>query len=140
VHSGAFRVQNIDALFFMLRWARCGFHKKHTGTRYAELVFLHLVGSVGHVLDSDASATQNVIALFVKLGWDRFGFDKKCTGIRYAELVFLHPVASVGGVVHSDASRACILLHYFSCSGGPGVVSIKNPLGHVALILCFCIR
>jgi hypothetical protein len=90
--------------------------------------------------DSDASATQNVIALFLKLGWDRYGFDKKCTGIRYAELVFLHPVASVGGVVHSDASRACILLHYFSCSGGPGVVSIKNPLGHIAPILWFCIR
>jgi hypothetical protein len=34
--SGA---RNINALFFMLGWARCDFQKKHTRTRYAELVF-----------------------------------------------------------------------------------------------------
>jgi hypothetical protein len=35
----------------MLEWALCGFHKKRSGTRFAELVFLHLVGSVGHVVN-----------------------------------------------------------------------------------------
>jgi hypothetical protein len=39
----------------MLALAQCGFNKKCAGTRYAELVFLHLVGSTGHVLHSDAS-------------------------------------------------------------------------------------
>jgi hypothetical protein len=33
----------------MLRWDQNGFHKKQAVTRYAELVFLHLVGSAGHV-------------------------------------------------------------------------------------------
>jgi hypothetical protein len=57
VHSGASGAQNIDALFFMLVWARCGFEKKHGGKHYAKLVFLHSVGSVGHVVHSDASRT-----------------------------------------------------------------------------------
>jgi hypothetical protein len=43
VHSSAFGAQNINALFFMLWWARGGFHKKRAGTRYAKLLFLHLV-------------------------------------------------------------------------------------------------
>jgi hypothetical protein len=47
VHSGASKARNVNVQFFMLRWARCGFHKKHVGTRYAKLAFLHLVGSMG---------------------------------------------------------------------------------------------
>jgi hypothetical protein len=114
VHSSASRLRNIDAIFFMIGWARCSFHRNRVGTRYAELVLLHSVGFVGHVVDSGASGTrsaelvflhpvgsaghvvhsggfrpQNVNALFFMLGWNGYGFNKKCDGTRYAELVFL---------------------------------------------------
>jgi hypothetical protein len=39
VHSVAPGARNIDALFFIIGRAWCGFYKKHTGTRYSELVF-----------------------------------------------------------------------------------------------------
>jgi hypothetical protein len=41
---------------FHARVGRCDFHKKHAGTRYNELVFLHLVGFVGHLVHSGASS------------------------------------------------------------------------------------
>jgi hypothetical protein len=50
VHSSAFRVRNVNALFFMLGWDRYGFDKNHAGTYYAELVFLHLVRYASHVV------------------------------------------------------------------------------------------
>jgi hypothetical protein len=77
VHSGPFGVRSIVALFIMLRWARCGFQKKHTGTHYAILVFLHPVRSMGHVVHSGASSPRNIGALFFILGWDRYEFHKK---------------------------------------------------------------
>jgi hypothetical protein len=46
---------NVDALFFMLQRDRYGFDKKRFRTHYAELVFLHPLGSVGHVVHSGAS-------------------------------------------------------------------------------------
>jgi hypothetical protein len=48
------RTQNVDALFFMIGWTWGGFHKKCTGTRYAKLMFLHPVVSVGYVGHSSA--------------------------------------------------------------------------------------
>jgi hypothetical protein len=39
VHFSASRAQNVDALFFMLRWAQCGLNKKRTQTHYTELEF-----------------------------------------------------------------------------------------------------
>jgi hypothetical protein len=44
-------VRNLVALYFLIEWARCGFHKKLSGTHYAELVFLrrpHLAVELGH--------------------------------------------------------------------------------------------
>jgi hypothetical protein len=54
VHSVASRPQNIDTLFFMVGWDRYGLNKKRVVTPYFEPGFLHLVGSVGHVVHSGA--------------------------------------------------------------------------------------
>jgi hypothetical protein len=45
----------INALFFMPMWCLCGSHKKHAGTCYVKLVFLHLVQSLGHSVHSYTS-------------------------------------------------------------------------------------
>jgi hypothetical protein len=68
-------------------------------------VFLHLVGSVGHILHTHATRAQNVDTLFFMFMGARCGFPKKCVGTRYVELVFLHPVGSVDLVVHSSVFR-----------------------------------
>jgi hypothetical protein len=86
------------------RWDRFGFNKKHTGSRYTEVVFLHPVGSVGHDVHFDASGSRNITALFFLLGWDWYGFNKMRAGRSYAELMFFHLVGSVGHVVHSGVS------------------------------------
>jgi hypothetical protein len=98
--------RNINAQFFLLRWALCGFCKKRRGTRYTELVFMHRVGSAGHIVHAGAFRARIVNALFFMLGWDRYGFNKKNAGTCYVEHVFLHPVGSAGHVVQTGVSRA----------------------------------
>jgi hypothetical protein len=90
----------------MLGWDWYGFNKKHTGTHYTELLFLHLVGSAGHIVHSSVSRASNVDALFFMLGWDRNGFDKMHARTYYADLVFLHLVGFAGHVMHFGVSGA----------------------------------
>jgi hypothetical protein len=100
VHSGASRARNVDSLLFIVWWDRYGFHKKHVGTRFADLVFLHQVGSAGYVVHSGASRARNVDESFFKLRWARCRFHRMCVKTHFAELVFSHPVGSMGDVVH----------------------------------------
>jgi hypothetical protein len=58
VHAGASVVRNMITLFFMLSWDRYRFDRKHARTHYAELLFLHLVRSVGHIGYSGASGHE----------------------------------------------------------------------------------
>jgi hypothetical protein len=92
VHSGVSKSRNVDALFVILGWVWYGFHKMRVGTRNAEFVFLHPVGSASYVLHPGACVARNVDALFFMLGWDRYGFHKKHARTRYAKIMFLHPV------------------------------------------------
>jgi hypothetical protein len=90
----------------MLGWDLYVFDTRHAWTHYAKLVFLHPVGSTGHVVHSSASRAQNVSTLFFMLGWARCGFHKNPAETCYAKLLFLHLVGSTNHVVHSGVSGA----------------------------------
>jgi hypothetical protein len=54
----------------MLSWDRYRFDKISARTRNAELVFLHQVGSTGHVVHSAMFGAQNMFPLFFMFSWD----------------------------------------------------------------------
>jgi hypothetical protein len=61
----------------MLGWDRYGFDRKSDGTRYAKILFLHPMGSVGHVVHSSALGALNVPALFFHARVGPVQFPKK---------------------------------------------------------------
>jgi hypothetical protein len=104
VHSSASEVQNINVLFFMAGWARCGFHKKRVGAQYAKLVFLTPMGSAGQLVLSQSSGAQNNDALFFMLRWARCSFHKKCVVTHNAKLVFF----ASGGICRPRSAFQCV--------------------------------
>jgi hypothetical protein len=72
----------------MLGWARSRFHRKHVGTRYAVLVFLHPVGSAGEEVHSGGAGAGSVNTLFFTLGVGRCGVHKKHAGYVTVNLCF----------------------------------------------------
>jgi hypothetical protein len=125
--------------FFVFRWDQYGFHKSCIKTRYAELLFLHLVGSTCHIVRSGASRARNHDALVFMLESAPCCFHKKHVRTHYAELVFLHLVGFVGHVVHSAASGVRKIDALFFILRWTGMSSTKSTPGHVTPNLCFCI-
>jgi hypothetical protein len=66
--------------------------------------------------------------------------SEKRVGTRYAELVFFirWDMRVTQRILVRPAHETST--HYFSCSGGPSVVSIKSAPGHVTVNLCFSIQ
>jgi hypothetical protein len=99
------------------------FPKKRTWTRYVELVFLFLVGSVGHAELCGISGARNIDALFFLLWWARSGLKKSAPGHVTPNMCFsrqcdLRVTLSIPVRPGRETST-----HYFSDSGCPGAVS-----------------
>jgi hypothetical protein len=108
---------------FHARVALVRFPKKCTGTRYAELVFLFLVGSVGHAEHCGISGAPNIDALFFLLWWVQCGFKKSAPGHVTPNMCFSRQCdlrVTLSIPVHPGPET---LTHYFSYSGCLGAVS-----------------
>jgi hypothetical protein len=64
----------------MLGWDRCCFHKKYAGTPYTELVFLHLMGYAGHVVNPESSGREMSTHYFSCSGGTGAGSTKSALG------------------------------------------------------------
>jgi hypothetical protein len=81
----------------------CDSHKKNAGTRYVEHVFLHPVGSAGHIVHFSVFALRNIDTIFFIPRWAWCRTHKKCAVTRNTELGFLEHMRSAGHVVRSGA-------------------------------------
>jgi hypothetical protein len=104
VHSRMSGARNIGALFFVVGWARCGFHKTCAGTHYVEYVFC---------IQCDLRVTYCILLCPGHKTSTRYfscsgGTDTdsaKSTPRHVTPNMFLHLMQSAGHVVHSGASR-----------------------------------
>jgi hypothetical protein len=87
-------------------WDQYGLQKKCVETHYAELMFLHLVGSYGShsALRIVRGVKRRRTIFLIRVGPIRI--PQKSVKAPYAELVFLHLLESTGHVVHCCASGA----------------------------------
>jgi hypothetical protein len=121
--------------------SRCGFHKKHGGTCYSELVLLHLMGSAGHVVHSSAFGPQNIDALFFMFGWTSTDSTKSASEHVTLNFCFLNLVGSVSHVEHSGGSGVAKHRHtIFYAQVGPERIQQKRVWGHVTLNFYFGTR
>jgi hypothetical protein len=133
------RTGNVDALFFMLGWTRCGLHKKCAGIHYTKFVIFHLVRSMGHIVHYGASGPRNVDGLFFMLGGPSAVSRKSATR---------HVIPNLCFCIWWDLRvKQCIpvrlghetLTHYFSCFGEPDTDLTKSASGQATPYLYFCI-
>jgi hypothetical protein len=91
----------------MLGQDRYGFDKKSIGTRYAKLVFLHPVGSAGHVVQSGTSEVRNVDAHFfhARVGMVRIK-QTTCQDMLRRTCDFASGGICGGHIEHSGVSKA----------------------------------
>jgi hypothetical protein len=139
VDCGVYLTQNVDTLFFIVRWAQSGSDKKCVVAHYTALLCMQPVRSTRHVVHSSASTARNIDALFFMLRWARCGTQNKSVGTSYAELVFLHPVGSTGHIVQCGASEMQNINAVFFELDGPVADPTKSAQGHITLNMYFCI-
>jgi hypothetical protein len=102
--SGASGTRNIDALFVMLRWARCCFHKKRTETRYARLVFSASGGICGSrsAFRCFQAVNHRCIIFFAQVGPVRFPQKS------HRDTLHLTCLFTSGGIYWSRSAFWCI--------------------------------
>jgi hypothetical protein len=78
-------------------------HKKRVGTRYTELVFLHPVGSMCHIVNSGASGRKMSLHYFSCSGGTDTDLKKACRDTLRQTCVF-----ASGGICGSRSAFRCI--------------------------------
>jgi hypothetical protein len=123
----------------MLGWDQYGFDNKCIRTNYAKLLFLHPVGSAGHVVHFGSSGERIIDTIFFKVSWAGTDLIKSASGHVMLNLCFC--------IRWELWVTWCILMrpvretsiHYFSCFSGTGTSLTKSASGHVVLNMSFSI-